>query len=105
MRSEGFAGLAELDILGHDTFVPTQAKSGKLEINASGAKFFEEWFFDEAGQADLVDVNQHAEQGEDEKPDRDSETAEINAAESPESAFWPGLLVGVHLLSSIGMGC
>src|ERR1051326_5220100 len=77
----------EADVFGDQALIPAQTETGKLKVQAVRAQLFEQRFFYEARQADLIDIDQGTEEGKDKKPDGEAKGAEAGPAAAPEAAF------------------
>jgi hypothetical protein len=90
LRARRIIGAAEPDVFGDDASIPAQAQARELEVQPARAEFVEQWILDKAGQADLIEVNEDANQGENQQPSRDADAAEVDPTSLPKAPFLAG---------------
>jgi hypothetical protein len=80
LRAERLIGTPEADVLRHEAVIPAQAQAGELEVDAARAQVLQERLLGEIRQADLIQVNKRAEQGQNQEPNGNAKQAEIDSA-------------------------
>src|SRR5205814_3522486 len=95
LRPEGFQGWAEFHMFGHNPFVPAQAETRELQLNAAFAQLFEQRPLYDARQTNLVDVDQAPQHEQNQQPYRDSQPAEVNPANAPKPPLLPSRHISI----------
>src|ERR1043166_965710 len=90
LRSQRVARAVKNDIFGDNFVKPAKTQAGKLKVNPLGAQFIQQRFLYEAGQSDLIEVKQAADEHQNNQPHSDPEAAEIDSAQTPEVCLFLG---------------
>jgi hypothetical protein len=87
LRAERFIGGAiEPNIFRHNSLVPSQSQSGELKIHSAFAQFLQQRLFYESREADLININQKAQERQNEEPNRDSGVTKTDPASAPKTS-------------------
>ena len=80
-------GLADADIFGDESVDEVQPQACEFQFDPARVKFFDERPFQKIRQADAVEPEQRAKDGQQHEPRADAAPAEADAAFSPEAGL------------------